>query len=112
MARKSSKQIASTVATPDSPPEDLPPGSPPSHAASAITQRFEIYGASSLADLALLKGLGFTQVIVDHLDLAVPADAMGLSVVWRTSGTGNRPGATSTRRSSSRGNSTAWSRST
>src|SRR3954454_8225754 len=81
MASKSSKPIASTVATPASPSEDLPPGSRPSHAATAITPRFEIYGASSQADLAFLKGLGFTQVIVDHLDLAVPADAMGLSVV-------------------------------
>jgi hypothetical protein len=46
-----------------------------------MTQHFEIYGARSEADLKFLQDLGFTQVIVDLLQLAEPADTLGLGVV-------------------------------
>jgi hypothetical protein len=46
-----------------------------------MTQNFEIYGAQSESDLKFLQNLGFTQVIVDLLQFAEPADKLGLGVV-------------------------------
>ena len=80
MASESSTPIASTV-QPGSPVEGFPLGSDPSPTATAITRRFEIYGASSRADLDSLKCLGFNQVILDFFDLAEPAECCGFSVV-------------------------------
>ena len=80
-----------------SPAGGFPGASRPSPAATAITQTFEIYGASSQADLAFLKCLGFNQVILDFLNLAGPAERCGLSVVLANFWDRQPPGATSFR---------------
>lgn len=81
MARKSGKAVE---AYPDpvvhAPSGPSTPGGP-TRAAATITRDFEIYGASSQADLDFLRTLGFTQVILDSPALARPAESAGFAVV-------------------------------
>src|SRR4051812_9174362 len=78
-AARSQPRTADSPGSTPSPAPNVPPS--PGTGRRTITQNFEIYGAQSEADLKSLQDLGFTQVIVDLLQLAEPADRLGLGVV-------------------------------
>src|SRR5262245_48164503 len=78
-AARSQPRTADSPSSTPSPAPNVPPR--PGTGRRTITQNFEIYGTQSEADLEFLRGLGFTQVIVDLLQFAEPADKLGLGVV-------------------------------